>query len=318
MGRLLEKAGSRLMKTTRSSQGLGRIRWNRRKLGNWGAFLAFTAPNFILLAIFTFWPIAYSLYLSFYRWNMIAPVKKFLGLENYTRMLQDPIFWQVLRNTAVLAAGTVFIKLGVALFLAVLLNQKIRGRDAYRAIIFSPTFTTSVAIAMVWGWIFDPYYGLLKLPLRWVGLKSPSWLLDPNWALPAVMIVVIWAGIGYDMVIFLAGLQAIPVDLYEAARVDGASRWSLFWRITFPLLSPTTFFLLVISIVGAFKAFDIVAVMTGGGPLNSTNVFVYYLYQNAFRWFKAGYASALAVVLFLIILVITVIQVRLSRRWVHY
>jgi len=306
------------MKTTLSSQRPVRVRWNRRKLTNWLAFLGFTAPNFILLAVFTFWPIAYSLYLSFFRWNMIAPVKTFVGLENYARMLKDPVFWQVLRNTGVLAAGTVFIKLSIALFLAVLLNQKIRGRNAYRAIVFSPTFTTSVAIAMVWGWILDPYYGLLKLPLHWLGLRSPNWLLDPQWALPGVMIVVIWAGIGYDMVIFLAGLQGIPIDLYEAARVDGASRWSLFWRITFPLLSPTTFFLLVISIVGAFKAFDIVAVMTGGGPLNSSNVYVYYLYQNAFRWFKAGYASALAMVLFVIILVITVIQVRLSRRWVHY
>lgn len=306
------------MTTPTSAPRKGRSRWNRRKLANALAFLGFTAPNFILLAVFTFWPIAYSLYLSFYRWNMIAPVKTFVRLENYRRILEDPIFWQVLRNTTVLAGGTVFIKLSIALFLAVLLNQKIKGRNAYRAIIFSPTFTTSVAIAMVWSWILDPYYGLLKLPLQWVGLRSPNWLLDPNWALPGVMIVVIWAGIGYDMVIFLAGLQAIPIDLYEVARVDGATRWDLFWRITFPLLSPTTFFLLIISIIGAFKAFDIVAVMTGGGPLNSSNVYVYYLYQNAFRWFKAGYASALAVVLFLIIMVITVIQVRLSRRWVHY
>lgn len=306
------------MNRTHSSPSLGRVHWNRRKIGDWLAFLGFVAPNFILLTVFTFWPVVYSLYLSFYRWNMISPTKKFLGLENYTRMLEDPIFWQTLRNTALLAAGTVFIKLGIALFLAVLLNQKLRGRNFYRAVIFSPTFTTSVAIAMVWSWIFDPYYGLLKLPLNWLGLQSPNWLIDPNWALPAVMIVVIWAGIGYDMVIFLAGLQAIPIDLYEAARVDGASRWSLFWGITFPLLSPTTFFLLIISIVSAFKAFDIVAVMTGGGPLNSTNVYVFYLYQNAFRWFKTGYASALAVVLFAIILVITIIQVRLSRRWVHY
>jgi ABC-type sugar transport system permease subunit len=306
------------MTTTLSPPLLRKTRLSRRKLANWVAFLGFTAPNFILLGVFTFWPIAYNLYLSFFKWNMIAPVKTWVGLDNYVRMAKDPIFWQVLRNTGVLAAGTVFVKLAVALFLAVLLNQKVKGRDAYRAIIFSPTFTTSVAIAMVWSWIFDPYYGLLKLPLHWLGIPSPNWLLDPNWALPAVIIVVIWAGIGYDMVIFLAGLQAIPVDLYEAARVDGASRWSLFWRVTFPMLSPTTFFLLIISIIGAFKAFDIVAVMTGGGPLNSTNVYVYYLYQNAFRWFKAGYAAALAVALFLIILVITVIQTRLSRRWVHY
>lgn len=294
------------------------MRWNRRKLGDWFTFLAFTAPNFLLLTVFTFWPVVYSLYLSFYRWNMVSPTKKWLGLENYTAMTQDPVFWQTLVNTTLLAGGTVFVTLGIALFLAILLNQRIRGRTTYRAIIFSPTFTTSVAIAMVWEWIFNPYYGLLKVPLSWVGLESPGWLLDPKWALPAVMIVVIWANIGYDMVIFLAGLQAVPTDLYEAARVDGASRWSLFWHVTFPLLSPTTFFLVIVSIISAFKAFDIVAVMTGGGPLNSTNVYVYYLYQNAFRWFKTGYASALAVVLFVIILTITIFQMRLSRRWVHY
>jgi len=306
------------MEPIHSTKRWGRLRYSRRKLRDWLTFIAFTAPNFLLLIVFTFWPVAYSFYLSFYRWNMVAPTKKWLGVENYTAMIQDPVFWQTLVNTTLLAAGTVFITLGIALFLAILLNQKIRGRTAYRAIIFSPTFTTSVAIAMVWSWIFDPYYGLLKLPLSWVGIESPGWLLDPRWALPAVMIVVIWANIGYDMVIFLAGLQAVPADLYEAARVDGASLWALFRHITFPLLSPTTFFLVIVSIIGAFKAFDIVAVMTGGGPLNSTNVYVYYLYQNAFRWFKTGYASALAVVLFAIILVITIFQMRLSRRWVHY
>jgi ABC-type sugar transport system permease subunit len=175
-----------------------------------------------------------------------------------------------------------------------------------------------VAVAMVWGWILDPNYGLLKVFLNAVGLASPNWLGDVNWALPAVMIVVIWSGLGYDMVIFLAGLQGIPTELYEAARVDGASPAQVFWKVTFPLLSPTTFFLLVISVIGALKAFDVIAVMTGGGPLNSSNVYVLYLYQNAFKWFKAGYASALALVLFVVILLITVGQMKLSRRWVHY
>jgi sn-glycerol 3-phosphate transport system permease protein len=281
-------------------------------------FLAFTAPNFLLIAVFIFWPVLYSLYLSFFKWNMIAKNKTFLGVANYLTMVTDPVFWLVARNTLILAAGTVFIKLALALALAVILNRRMAGRSLYRAIIFSPTFTTSVAVAMVWGWIFDPNFGLLRVFLHWVGLASPNWLGDVHWALPAVMIVVIWSGLGYDMVIFLAGLQGIPVELYDAALVDGASPWQTFWRLTFPLLSPTTFFLVVTSIIGAFKAFDIVFIMTNGGPLNSSNVYVLYLYQNAFRWFKTGYASALALVLFVVVLAITAAQVSLSKRWVHY
>ncbi len=281
-------------------------------------FLAFVAPNFVLLGVFTFWPVLYSLYLSFLKWNMVAKTRPFIGLANYEAMLSDKVFWLVVRNTFVLAAGTVFIKLALALAVALALNRKMRARSLYRAVIFSPTFTTSVAVAMVWSWILEPNYGLLRVALNAVGLASPNWLGDVNWALPAVMIVVIWSGLGYDMVIFLAGLQGIPAELYEAARVDGASPAQVFFKITFPLLSPTTFFLMIISVIGALKAFDVVAVMTGGGPLNSSNVYVLYLYQNAFKWFKAGYASALALVLFVVILLITVGQMRLSKRWVHY
>ncbi len=281
-------------------------------------FLAFVAPNFILLGVFTFWPVLYSLYLSVLKWNMVSKSRPFIGLVNYQALIDDRVFWLVTRNTFLLAAGTVFITLALALALAVTLNRRIAGREIYRAIIFSPTFTTSVAVAMVWSWILDPNYGLLRVFLHALGVASPNWLGDVHWALPAVMMVVIWSGLGYDMVIFLAGLQGIPAELYEAARVDGASPGQVFWRITFPLLSPTTFFLLVISVIGALKAFDVIAVMTGGGPLNSSNVYVLYLYQNAFKWFKAGYASALAVVLFVVILLITVGQMKLSTRWVHY
>jgi len=291
---------------------------SKRKRKEYLTFLAFISPNFILFAVFTFWPLVYSFYLSFVKWNMISPTKKFVGLENYVRMINDPVFWQASKNTLYLALGTVFIKLAIALALALLLNQKLAARSLYRAVIFSPTFTTSVAIAMVWTWIFDPFYGLMRVPLNFIGLASPNWLGDVHWSLPSIMIVTIWYGLGYDMVIFLAGLQAIPQDLYEAARVDGASGWKLFRHITFPLLSPTTFFLVVTSIISAFKTFDIVAVMTQGGPLNSSNVYIYYLYQNAFKWFKIGYASAQAIVFFLVILAITLAQVQLSKRWVHY
>ncbi len=281
-------------------------------------FLAFIAPNFILFAVFTFWPLLYGFILSFTKWNMISPIKQVVGLENYLTMLREPIFWKVLGNTFYLAAGSIVVRLVLALALALLLNQKLAGRDAYRAIIFSPTFTTGAAVALVWTWIFHQHYGLLRVPLNFLGIQSPAWLSDVRWTMPAIIIVTIWKGLGYDMVIFLAGLQSIPIELYEAARVDGAGRWSLFRNVTLPMLSPITFFLVVTSTIGALQAFDIVAVMTGGGPLNSSKVYVYYLYENAFKWFKVGYASALAIVLFLIILAITIIQVRLSQRWVHY
>jgi len=294
-------------------------RGTRRRIRRDGlTFIAFVAPNFLLLAVFTFWPVLYSFYLSFFKWNMIAKRKTFLALGNYQAMIADPVFWLVVRNTFVLAGGTVIVTLAVALGLAVVLNRRIPGRSFYRAVIFSPTFTTSVAVAMVWGWIFEPNYGLLRVFLKWVGLASPNWFTDVHWALPAIMIVAIWSGLGYAMVIFLAGLQGIPVELYDAARVDGASGWQTFWKLTFPLLSPTTFFLVVTSVIGALKAFDVPAIMTDGGPMNSSNVYVLYLYQNAFKWFKTGYASALALVLFVVILLITAGQMRLSKRWVHY
>lgn len=281
-------------------------------------FLVFTAPNFILLGVFVFWPILYSLYLSFFKWNMISPRKTFIGLENYTSLASDPVFWQVTQNTLVLTVVTVSCTLAIALFLALQLYKKPCGAGVYQAIIFSPTFTTSVAVAMVWSWLFDPYYGLLRYVFRLFGKSSPDWLLDVHWSLPAVIIVLVWSGVGYAMVIFLAGLKNIPQDIRDAARVDGVSPLQNFLYIQFPLLSPTSFFLVITSIIGALKSFDIVSIMTGGGPLNSSNVHVLYLYQNAFQWFKAGYASTLALILFLIIMALTLVQMKLSKKWVHY
>ncbi|WP_422478296.1 carbohydrate ABC transporter permease [Pleomorphochaeta sp. DL1XJH-081] len=295
-----------------------RPRMSRRAKKDVWAFIGFTAPNFILLGLFIFWPIIYSLYLSFFKWNMISPKKTFIGMNNYTALFQDPVFWQVTRNTLILAIFTVVCKLGIALGLAMQLNKKPKGQSVYRAIIFSPTFTTSVAVAMVWTWIFEPTYGLFRFFFKAFGMVSPDWIHNVNWSLPAVIIVLIWSGIGYDMVIFLAGLKNIPQEIYDAALVDGVTPLQNFLYITFPLLSPTTFFLTVTSFIGALKAFDIIAIMTDGGPMNSSNVYVLYLYQNAFQWFKTGFASALALILFILIMVITLAQNRLSKRWVHY
>lgn len=295
-----------------------KTRMTRRARKDMFAFIGFTAPNFIILGVFVFWPIFYSLFLSFFKWNMISPKKTFLGFDNYRNLFSDPIFWKITRNTLILAIFTVVIKLAIALILALQLNRKPKGGALYRAIIFSPTFTTSVAVAMVWTWIFEPTFGLFRLVFKAFGLASPNWLFNANWSLPAVIIVLIWSRMGYDMVLFLAGLKNISEEIYDAALVDGVNSWQNFLYITFPLLSPTTFFLTITSFIGALKAFDIISIMTDGGPMNSSNVYVLYLYQNAFKWFKTGYASAIALVLFILILVITLIQNKLSSRWVHY
>ncbi len=282
------------------------------------AFVGFTAPTFILLGIFIFWPIFYSFYLSLFKWNMISPRKTFLGFQNYRDMYNDPVFWLVVKNTLLMAFFTVIVKMAISLYLASQLNKKVKGSSVYRAIIFSPTFTANVAIAMVWAWIFEPTYGLLRVVLKPLGFPMIDWIHSTSHSLPAVIIVLIWSGIGYDMVLFLAALKNISMEIYDAALVDGANSYQIFWRITFPLISPTTFFLLITGFINVLKAFDIVRIMTEGGPLNSSNVVVHFLYQNAFQWFRTGYASALALILFVFIMFITLIQNRLSKRWVHY
>ncbi len=282
------------------------------------AFVGFTAPTFILLGIFIFWPIFYSFYLSLFKWNMISPRKTFLGFQNYRDMYNDPVFWLVVKNTLLMAFFTVIVKMAISLYLASQLNKKVKGSSVYRAIIFSPTFTANVAIAMVWAWIFEPTYGLLRVVLKPLGFPMIDWIHSTSHSLPAVIIVLIWSGIGYDMVLFLAALKNISMEIYDAALVDGANSYQIFWRITFPLISPTTFFLLITGFINVLKAFDIVRIMTEGGPLNSSNVVVHFLYQNAFQWFRTGYASALALILFLFIMFITLIQNRLSKQWVHY
>ncbi len=282
------------------------------------AFAGFTAPTFILLGIFIFWPIFYSFYLSLFKWNMISPRKTFLGFQNYQDMFNDGVFWLVVKNTLLMAFFTVIVKMAISLYLASQLTKKVKGGSVYRAIIFSPTFTANVAIAMVWAWIFEPTYGLLRVILKPLGFPMIDWIHSTTHSLPAVIIVLIWSGIGYDMVLFLAALKNISLEIYDAALVDGANSFQTFWHITFPLVSPTTFFLLITGFINVLKAFDIVRIMTEGGPLNSSNVVVHFLYQNAFQWFRTGYASALALMLFIFIMFITLIQNRLSKRWVHY
>lgn len=289
----------------------------RKRIDLLTAFL-FLLPSLSIFGVFTYYALGFNVYLSFTTWNFLSKIKNFVGLANYERMLTDPRFWQIMGNTTYYAVGTVILSLTLGLIFALLLNQNIPARGFFRTLIFSPYVTTTAAVAVLWIWIFDPNYGLINYGLQVIGLAGPRWLTDTAWAMPGLLIMNTWRTSGYTMVIFLAGLTGIPREYYEAAEMDGAGRIQKFFNITLPLLSPTTFFLIVTTLLSAFQVFDQVAVMTQGGPVNATKVINYAIYTEAFVSFRAGYAAALATVLFLVLLIITIIQLRLSRRWVHY
>ena len=274
-------------------------------------------PTLIGLALFSLGPVVASALLSFSRWDgLTAPV--WTGMENYRLLFTDPLFWTALRNTAYYTVGSVVPAIVLSLLLALAVNQKIKGVVFFRTLFFLPVVSPPVAIAILWGWLYNAQYGLINAALDRLSLPPVQWLAEPSTAMPSIIIMSIWSGLGYNMVLFLAGLQGIPQELYEAATIDGANRWALFRFVTVPLLSPTTFFNLVLSMIGAFQLFDYVYVLTQGGPMYSTLSIVLYIYQMAFQNFKMGYASALAYVLFVIIAVVTFVQFRLQRRWVHY
>jgi multiple sugar transport system permease protein len=272
-----------------------------------------------VLVAFHFAPVIYAFYVSLLEWNYISPNPEFVGLANYAALLRDSDFVTSLVNTVYYVLGTVPTSMAVALFVAVLLNQKIRGLAWYRTVYFLPVVTAANAVAIVWFWIYHPdYSGLVNGLLDRLGLPIQSWLLDPRWAMPCIILMSIWKGLGYNVVIFLAGLQNISSEYYEAAQIDGAKGWSMFRYITWPLLSPTTFFVLIVSVIGSFQVFSQVYVMTRGGPLKSTLVVVYYLYKIGFEDFKMGYASAMAYTLFVIIFVLTLLQRKYIGSRVHY
>ena len=284
----------------------------------WFLFILFVAPNLILFGIFSYWPMIYNTYLSLVRWDMIAPVKTFVGAANYRYLFADDTFRTVLLNSAVFTIGAVGGSLVLGLATALLLNQKLRWRNGARAVLFAPTLLSGAAIGIVWVYIFDPRFGLLARIIGAVGISSPNWLTDPAWAMPAVIIVYIWKNVGFSTVIYLAGLQAIPKDLYEAARIDGAGVLWRFRSVTIPMLSPITFFLIVTSLLNSFQAFDIIKVMTDGGPVDATNTLIFYVYEQGFVAFNAGRAAAAAMILFAIMFVITLLQMRKGEERVHY
>jgi multiple sugar transport system permease protein/sn-glycerol 3-phosphate transport system permease protein len=292
-------------------------RW-RRDWRDWLLFAALIGPNLALFGIFNYRPLFYNAYLSFTDWNMISPIADWVGGRNYVELAGSAEFHRVMINTFVLMGGSVVITLVLGLALALLLNQPLRGRNFSRSVLFAPHILSGAAIAVVWVYIFDPNYGLFRQLLNPMGILPPNFLRDPNWAMVAVVIVYAWKNVGYTLVIFLAGLQAIPKELYEAATTDGANAWHRFRHVTIPGLSPITFFLLVTGVLFSFQAFDMIHVLTRGGPVDATTTLVYYLYQQGFVAFNAGRAGVSAVVLFVMMFIITMLQVRYVERKVTY
>ncbi len=280
-------------------------------------FYLLISPWLIGLLLFVAGPMVASLVFSFTRWDLLSPAT-FIGLQNYEKMFtRDPLFWQSLKVTAIYTLVYVPLELAGGLVLALLLNQRLRFVGVFRTIYYLPSVLPGVAFVVLWMWILHPDVGLINTLLSYVGIQGPRWLADPDWALPALLMMSLW-GLGRSMVIYLASLQGIPRHLYEAASIDGANSWHSFWRITLPMLTPTIFFNLVLSIISTSQTFTSAFVATDGGPLDSTLFYVLYLFRQAFQYFNMGYASALAWILFLIILALTLLIVRSSGRWVYY
>lgn len=279
--------------------------------------LGMLSVNLIGLVIFMVIPAIASIVISFTNWNMMN-TPSFIGLANYKELISDDLFWKTLKNTAVYVFWKVPVNIFISLVFAVLLNRAMYGRGIFRAIFFLPMVASSVSVALLWLPLFETSNGILNVMLNAVGLKGLSWIYSQETAMMSVIMVALWKEIGYYMVMFLAGLQGIPTTYYEAAEIDGASPIHTFFKITVPLISPVTFFVFIISIIGSFQIFDLTTVLTAGGPANSTYTTLMYVYKAGFNFFRMGYASAISTILFVIVLILTTIQNKLSEAWVNY
>lgn len=294
---------------------------NQKKLAPY----LFIAPAVIFFCLLLVYPIFSGFLLSFQDWNLLAKEASFVGLGNYTKAFRDPLFKKSLWNTVYYTLMTIPATVVLSLVVALMINSRlVKWKSLFRILYFIPVVTSMVAISFVWKWMYNPRYGLINLALEAIGLNGQSWLSSPTLALPSVAIMMIWQSLGFYMVLFIAGLQGIPETLYEASTIDGANRWQTFAYITLPLLNPTIVFILITSVINSFQVFVPVFVMTSsttgepGGPLNSTRVLVYHLYSIAFRNLDMGYGSAIAFILFAILLVITVLQFRVVQHKVEY
>ncbi|MCC6483399.1 MAG: sugar ABC transporter permease [Armatimonadetes bacterium] len=284
---------------------------------------AFLAPSLVGLVFFSVIPIIGAFVVSLLEWDILTP-PRYVGLANYakiwTEVVHGDVLRQVLGNTLYFTFATVPLAMVVSLAIALLMNRKIWGVAGFRVIFFLPSMTSLVALSIVWRLMYNPDYGIINkvlLALPFVH-SAPGWLADPHWAMPAIILMSVWAGLGYNAVLYLAGLQGISSSFYEAARIDGANPWQTFRHVTWPLLSPTTLFIFTMSVIAGFQVFTQIYMMTGGAPTPQTSVYVYHVYSQAFTSFKLGYASALAFVLFLMILCVTLAQLSITRRWVSY
>ncbi|MBM7565004.1 carbohydrate ABC transporter permease [Paenibacillus sacheonensis] len=276
------------------------------------------APAIIVFSLFFIYPIFYMMYLSLFDWNFVSPDKAYVGIQNFKDLLTDSDFRQVLSNTTIYTLLTVTLTTSLALLLALWLNRKGVFHGFVQGAIFSPHIISLVSISLLWSWLMDPEYGLLNWVIGLAGFGKLAWLSHPSTSLVSLVIVAVWKGLGYNALVFIAGLQSIPPDIYEAASLDRSKPWTTFRKLILPLLSPSIFFLVIINMIGSFQVFETIAIMTQGGPVNSTNTLVYYIYENGFRFFKIGYASAAGVILLFIIGVLTIIYFKLLSKRVHY
>ncbi len=296
---------------------LRRRRYSRQQRHDLIAGVLFALPAILGVLIWVAYPILASVYFSFTSYSILQP-PRWSGLENYVTLLtDDPLFYKTLYNTAFIAVFTIPLSIVIAMALAMLLNLKVRGQAFYRTIFYLPTIVPFVASSVLWLWIFNPQYGILNTILWYMSIQGPGWISDPAWSKPSLIIMNLWS-VGTWMVIYLAGLQDTPQELYEAAELDGATPWQKTIHLTLPFMSPYILFSMILMLIGVFQYFTQVFVMTNGGPADSTRVYAMYLYQNAFVFFKMGYASAMAWIMFVIVVLLTVAIFRTSARRVYY
>jgi multiple sugar transport system permease protein len=286
---------------------------NRPVMNDTPFAVAMLAPNIILFFVFLLFPIVWALIMSLTQYDLISPMK-FVGLGNYRQIFRDSNALQCLRNTIVYTLITVPIGMALSLTLAVQLDGAIKFKKIFRGVFFLPSITSWVVIAIVWQWLYNQDFGIINFILSFFGVPPLAWLTSSKLSLISVAIVGIWKSAGYNMLLFLAGLQSVSTTYYEAAEMDGVNRWQRLTRITIPLLTPTTFFVFIMAIIGSLQTFDSVNIMTNGGPGRSSSLLAHYLYQNAFKYMKMGYASALAYLLFILVMIITVINMRFERK----
>jgi sn-glycerol 3-phosphate transport system permease protein len=279
---------------------------------------AMIAPAIVIFCLFFIYPIGYMIYLSFHEWNFVSPDKQFVGMQNFASLFGEREFIEVMQNTFIYTALTVSLTIVISLLLALWLNNNGSVYSLVQGAVFSPHIISLVSVSMLWMWLMDTDYGLLNWFLNLFGLANVSWLTDPSTSLFSLVIVAVWKGIGFNTLIFIAGLQSIPRDMYEAAQLDESSKARTFWKLTLPMLSPTLFFLTIIGMINSFQVFETISIMTQGGPINSTNTFVYYIYEYGFRYFKIGYSSAAGVLLLIIVGLLTILYFKLLAKRVHY